>query len=109
MSRSCSTKSAVTSCPDAVIVLQGPFLLHPRLAEVLDRVVYLEVSDNQALRRVAGRDAAQNGPESLLRVRRHMLPIQRAFDELVDPREHAHLCVDAENALGPPPPPSLVR
>jgi phosphoglycolate phosphatase len=85
----------------AVLVLQGLFLLHPLLREKLERVVHLEVSESQSLRRVAGRDAQKHGPESLLRVRRHFLPTQRAFDEQIDPGTTADLVIDAENALGP--------
>ncbi len=85
----------------SVLILQGPFLLHPRLRPALDKVVHLEVSEGQSLRRIAGRDARRRGPESLLAVRRHHLPTQRAFDEAVKPAEHADLVLDAENALGP--------
>jgi len=85
----------------AVLVLEGLFLLHPRLRDSLARVIHLDVSEAQSLRRVAGRDARRLGPESLLRVRRHHLPTQRAFDEKVPPREHADLVLDAESALGP--------
>lgn len=85
----------------AVVVLQGLFLAHPRVRPLLDRVIHLEVSESQSLRRVAGRDARVHGPDSLMRVRRHFLPTQRAFDELCDPRRYADLVLDAENALGP--------
>jgi uridine kinase len=86
---------------DAVLVLQGVFLLHPKLRPALDLVVHLEVSESQSLRRIAGRDARRRGPESLLAVRRHLLPTQRAFDEAVAPAGHADLVLDAENTLGP--------
>ncbi len=86
---------------DSVLVLQGDFLLHPKLRPAIDRVVHLEVSESQSLRRVAGRDARKRGPESLLVVRRHWLPTQRAFDEAVRPADSADLVLDAENALGP--------
>ena len=85
----------------AALILQGNFLLHPRLRSAMDRVVHLEVSESQSLRRVAGRDARRHGPESLLAVRRRWLPTQRAFDEAVPPGERADLVLDAENALGP--------
>ena len=68
---------------------------------VIERVSHLEVSESQSLRRIAGRDARKNGPESLLAVRRHHLPTQRAFDEIVKPAETADLVLDAENLLGP--------
>ena len=86
---------------NSVLVLQGDFLLHPKLRPAIDRVVHLEVSESQSLRRVAGRDARRRGPESLLAVRRHWLPTQRAFDEAVRPADSADLVLDAENALGP--------
>ncbi len=86
---------------DAVLLVQGLFLLHPRLRSALARVIHLEVGEVQSLRRIAGRDARRRGPESLLAVRRHLLPTQRAFDEAVRPAEHADLVLDAENALGP--------
>jgi hypothetical protein len=86
---------------DDVLILHGPFLLHPKLKPALDRIVHLEVSESQSLRRVAGRDARRSGPESLLAVRRHLLPTQRAFDEALAPSENADLVLDAENALGP--------
>jgi phosphoglycolate phosphatase-like HAD superfamily hydrolase/uridine kinase len=86
---------------DAVLVLQGVFLLHPRLRPALDKVVHLEVTEGMSLRRIAGRDARRRGPESLLAVRRHLLPTQRAFDEVLAPAANADLLLDAENALGP--------
>jgi len=86
---------------DAVLVLTGLFLLHPRVRPAIERVIHLEVSESQSLRRIAGRDARKNGPESLLAVRRHHLPTQRAFDEIVKPAEMADLVLDAENLLGP--------
>ncbi|MFN0007328.1 MAG: HAD family hydrolase [Planctomycetota bacterium] len=86
---------------DAVLVVQGPFLLHPKIKPSIDKTIYLEVSEGASLRRIAGRDARKNGPESLLAVRRHHLPTQRAFDEIVKPSEHADLVLDAENMLGP--------
>lgn len=84
-----------------VLVVHGDFLLHPKVRAAIDRVVHLEVSESQSLRRIAGRDARKRGPERVLAVRRHWLPTQRAFDETVKPGERADLVLDAENALGP--------
>ena len=86
---------------EAVLVLQGLFLLHPSVRPALEKAIYLDVSEGQSLRRIAGRDAKKHGPESLLAVRRHHLPTQRAFDEVVKPSEKADLVLDAENLLGP--------
>lgn len=94
-----STRVAVPE--GAVLVLQGLFLVHPRLRPQLERVIHLEVSPTQSLRRLAGRDARAAGPDRLLRVRRHSLPSQRAFDEVCNPRQLADVVLAAENALGP--------
>jgi hypothetical protein len=75
--------------------------LHPSVRPALEKAIYLDVSEGQSLRRIAGRDAKKHGPESLLAVRRHHLPTQRAFDEVVKPSEKADLVLDAENLLGP--------
>jgi hypothetical protein len=91
----------VAAEPDDVLILQGPFLLHPELHPHLDRVVHLETSDSVGLRRIAGRDARSADPETLLRVRRSALPAQRGFDQIVPPREKADLVLDGDNALGP--------
>lgn len=85
----------------ALLVLQGLFLLHPKLRPHLARVLYLSVGDTISLRRVAGREARTRGPERVLRVRRYELPTQRAFDEAFPPERDADLVLDAENALGP--------
>jgi phosphoglycolate phosphatase len=91
----------VAAGADDVLILQGPFLLHPQLRPHLDRVVHLETSDTVGLRRIAGRDARSADPETLLRVRRSALPAQRGFDQVVPPREKADMVLDGENALGP--------
>lgn len=85
--------------PTDLLVLHGPFLLHPDLRSRLERIVHLEVSDAVCLRRLAARDA-KSGPEGLLRVRRSALPAQRGFDQLVPPAKHADLVLDGDNALG---------
>jgi len=82
-----------------VLLLEGLFLLHPLLRARLDRVLQLEAEDNVCLRRVAGRDA-RAGAEALMRVRRHFLPVQRAFDERVEPARSADLVLPSGNVLG---------
>jgi len=85
--------------PDEVLVLEGLFLLHPLMRARLDRVLQLDAPDNVCLRRVAGRDAHE-GAEALMRVRRHFLPVQRAFDERVEPARNADLVLPGGNVLG---------
>ncbi|MBK7641568.1 MAG: HAD hydrolase-like protein [Planctomycetes bacterium] len=85
--------------PQDVLVLEGLFLLHPLLRARLERVLQLDVADNVCLRRVAGRDARE-GAEALMRVRRHFLPVQRAFDERVEPARNADLVLPGGNVFG---------
>jgi uridine kinase len=84
--------------PDALLVLEGLFLLHPRVRLFLDRAIYLEVDEATSLRRIAARDAT----EALVTARRVWLPAQRAFDASFEPKSRADLVLDAENPLGPP-------
>ncbi len=85
--------------PQDVLLLEGLFLLHPLVRARLERVLQLEVEDNVCLRRVAGRDAL-DGAEALMRLRRHFLPVQRAFDERVEPARNADLVLPGGNVLG---------
>jgi phosphoglycolate phosphatase len=85
--------------PEEVLLLEGLFLLHPLMRTRLDRVLQLVATENVCLRRIAGRDA-RAGAEALMRVRRHFLPVQRAFDERVEPARSADLVLQAGNVLG---------
>jgi len=86
--------------PGTTAVVHGPFLTHPALRPHIERIVHLEVDDSTSLRRLAGRDVRDHGPESMLVLRRHLLPASRAFDLAVPPRERADLVLDARNPLG---------
>jgi phosphoglycolate phosphatase len=94
---------AVDLAAGGVLVLDGPFLLDPRLRPRLERVLHLEVPDEIALRRVAGRDARGLGLEPLVRVRSGHLPAQRRFAQRYAPERLADLVLDASNPLGPAP------
>lgn len=85
----------------AALVLEGLYLLHPRLSARLDRVVHLEAPDELLLRRVAARELPLGGSEELERTRRHYLPAQARFEEACPPAERADLVLDASNPLGP--------
>lgn len=86
--------------PGTTAIVHGPFLAHPALRPRLARLLHLDVGEAICLRRLAGRDVRSQGPEALLRVRRHLLPASRAFDAALPPREHADLVIDASNPLG---------
>ncbi len=79
----------VTIAPGQSWILEGPCLLHPRIASRLDRIAALEVPDEVALRRCAGRDQEHLGPRTLLELRSEGLPLQAAFDRDFPARERA--------------------
>jgi phosphoglycolate phosphatase-like HAD superfamily hydrolase/uridine kinase len=86
----------------ATLVLEGLYLLHPRLRALLERVAYLDVPEELCLRRVAARELPLGGAQELERTRRRYLPAQARFDELCPPASRADLVLDALNPLGPP-------
>ena len=84
---------------DALLLLEGTGLLEPRLRTRLDRILFLELAEEDSLRRVAGRDARNGGPGALVRARRELLPAQRELDARCDPRR-ADLVLPGANPLG---------
>ena len=89
----------VRVAPGDLLIVEGLFLLHPVLRPHFDRAVHLAVDDDVLLRRVAGRDGWTRGPESVLLVRRHSLPVQRAFEEQRPPERHADVVLRNDDAL----------
>jgi len=87
---------------DALLVLEGLFLLHPALRAHLDRVLYLAVPEDVLVRRAAGREGRLHGPQAFRRVVGEFLPAQQAFEERFPPGERADLVLDAGNPLGGP-------
>jgi phosphoglycolate phosphatase len=83
--------------PDSLAIVEGPFLLHPRLRLALDRVLHLDLDEAAALARVAARD----GADALARLRRQALRFQREFLEAFPAASRADLVLDASNPLGP--------
>lgn len=85
--------------PEEVLVLEGPWLLHPRLAGLLDRTLHLALSDELATARTAAQWEAGGATEALLELRRRRLPSQRDFEREFPPAERADLCLDGSNPL----------
>jgi uridine kinase len=85
----------------ALLILEGPLLLDPRLRPSLARAIHLEAPDEVLLARVAGREGRHFGPEPLARFRGGELPALRAAQERHPPAVHADLTLDASNPLGP--------
>ena len=89
--------------PGEVLVLEGPWLLHPRLRIFLDRVLHLDVPEEVSIARVAARAGEAGATDALLRLRRSTLPAHKAFDEAFDPAARADAVLDGGNPLGPAP------
>ena len=87
--------------PEGTLVLEGLFLLHPRLRAQLDRVAYLDVPEELCLKRVAARELPLGGQEELDRTRRLYLPAQAEFEADFPPAARADLLLEASNTLGP--------
>jgi len=83
----------VTVPAGSLLILEGPFLLHPRLRSQLDRVVHLIADAETVQRRIAGRGGRRPADEAL--------SLQRAFEARFSPAQLADLLLDASNALGP--------
>jgi len=83
----------VTIPAGSLLILEGPFLLHPSLRDQLDRVVHLAADASTVRRRIAGRDGRPPGEEDLT--------LQRDFEARFPPAELADLVIEASNALGP--------
>jgi len=90
--------------PDELLVLEGRWLLEPATATRLDRLVHLELSDELAVARVAGRDGLLGGPAAVEDLVAVELPRQRSFQERYPPGR-SDLVLDASLPLGPEPPP----
>jgi uridine kinase len=81
---------------DAVLLVDGVFLLHPDLADAWDFRVFVDVPLEESLRRGVERDAARFGSaeEARSRYERRYVPAQRRYLERVRPRELADVVVD---------------
>ena len=90
--------------PDELLVLEGPWLLHPRLRLALDRVLHVAIPEELALARAAARGEEGGGSEGLARRRDELLPAQRRFERALDPAQRADLVLDGSNPLGAGPP-----
>ncbi|MFT7486535.1 MAG: phosphoglycolate phosphatase [Candidatus Paceibacteria bacterium] len=91
----------VSIAPDDVLVLEGEYLLHPRLRALLDRVLFMEAPREVLLRRIASRELPLGRATELERIRQQSLPDQERFDQLCPPASGADLVLDHANPLGP--------
>ena len=79
--------------PQAVLVVDGVFLLRPELTDLWDLAVHLVLPDEEVVRRAAVRDP---GTDPRLYLTRY-LPAQRLYEAEARPRERADVVLDARD------------
>ena len=82
--------------PDAIVVVDGIFLLHPDLRSYWDYVLWLHVGWDTMIERAARRDVAWLGSEDVVRerYRTFWVPTHSLYESICTPIEHAHLVLD---------------
>ncbi|EFC83244.1 uridine kinase [Parafrankia sp. EUN1f] len=83
---------------DAVLIVDGVFLLRDQLRSCWDLTVFLQISPAESLRRALQRDVALFGSPATVRERyeARYLPGQQLYQASAAPREHAHGLIDHE-------------
>ncbi len=84
-----------------ILLLEGLYLLDPRLQSRLERVIHLEVPEEIRRRRLVGREGRAASPEAWAR-RRAALDLLEEHCARYAPERLADLVLEAENPLGPP-------
>jgi uridine kinase len=79
---------------DVALVFDGVFLLRPELAGLWDLTLYLEVAEEEIVRRALIRDGAQMGGGVRNRYEHRYLPAQRRYRATVCPTEIADVVID---------------
>jgi uridine kinase len=94
---------ALDVTPNAVILVDGVFLLRPELDEAWDYRIFVEVDPAIAYQRSLQRDATWMGGEAEAR-RRHeqrYIPGERLYLEECDPISHADAVIENTNPAAP--------
>ena len=88
---------------EAVLLLDGVFLLRPELNDLWDVRVYVEIEPEEALRRALVRDEDLFGSpdEALRRYRNRYVPGQRLYLDEVDPRALADVVFENTDLAAP--------
>ncbi|MCM3920430.1 uridine kinase [Frankia sp. AiPs1] len=85
--------------PDnAVLLLDGVFLLREELRDCWELSLFLQISPAESLRRALRRDVALFGSPAAVRERyeARCLPAQKLYQTIAAPREHADVLIDNE-------------
>ena len=86
------------------LVLEGPYLLDPRLQSRLDRSLYLETTEEVMWRRLTGLQGRQEGVDALAELRSGVVLATAEHRKHYAPEQLADLLVEASNPLGPEQP-----
>ncbi len=86
---------------DTLVLVEGVFLMQPRLRELLDRVVYLDVDDEVLVQRGTLRDREIHGSAAESKFRDKYLPAQRRLRDLHPPETLADVVVDNNDWQSP--------
>ncbi len=94
---------AVVASEDAVLVLDGVFLLRPELFDSWDLRIFVSASFDEILRRASERDVALFGSSADLerRYRERYIPGQKLYFAAVRPMTRADLVVDNDDPARP--------
>ncbi|MDG4800738.1 uridylate kinase [Micromonospora sp. WMMD980] len=97
------TAEPVTAPADAVLLVDGVFLLRPELREHWDVTVHLHVAPEETLRRALARDLEVFGSadEVRRRYRARYLPGQELYRARARPAERADVLLDLTEPLAP--------
>jgi uridine kinase len=89
--------------PDAILIVDGVFLLRPELAAEWDWSVFVSATSDETLRRALIRDANLFGSteEVERRYRERYIPAQRLYLEEARPTEVATIIVENDNPAHP--------
>jgi uridine kinase len=91
-------RRAVLAAP-GVVVAEGVFLLRAELAGLWDFTVFLDVREDEIVRRAEMRDS--HLADVAARYRRRYLPAQRAYRDATRPHERADVVIDNNDPARP--------
>jgi uridine kinase len=88
---------------DAVVIVDGIFLLHPELAKHWDYVIWLDVDVETMVERARQRDTGWVGSAAAVeqRYRQFRQPVHELYERLASPVAQAHAILDNRNIEQP--------
>lgn len=87
--------------PGSIVIVEGVFLLMNRVRSYLDKIIFLQVADEELIRRGTVRDAELLGTDVERRFREKYLPAQKMLFSAEPPEIHADIVVDNNDWQAP--------